>query len=96
MVYARQGRFDEAEALYRRALTTVEDALGAEHPDAAIMVLNLATLTYERGRYAEAETLVTQALKSSEGEPGPFPSENSWRHAYVGKYLLRSRTIPRG
>jgi tetratricopeptide (TPR) repeat protein len=70
-VYARQGRFDEAEALCRRALKATEDALGVEHPDAVIVILDLAVLAYERGQYVGAETLAYPALKSLRGHLDP-------------------------
>lgn len=66
-VYARQGRYDEAEALCRRALKATEDALGVEHPDTVIVILDLAVLSYERGQYVGAETLAYPALKRLRG-----------------------------
>jgi Tetratricopeptide repeat len=32
-LYRRQGRYDEAEPLYRRSLALIEKALGPERPD---------------------------------------------------------------
>ena len=39
-----QGRYDEAEPLYKRALAITEKALGPEHPDMATSLNNLALL----------------------------------------------------
>jgi tetratricopeptide (TPR) repeat protein len=36
--------------------------LGAEHPDVAINLNNLASLYYSQGRYSEAEQLYVRAL----------------------------------
>ena len=57
-----QGKYDEAEALYRRALGLFEHALGPEHYEVAITCNNLAALSHTRGDNAEAESLYQRAL----------------------------------
>ena len=52
----------EAEPLYQRALAIDENALGADHPDVAIDLNNLALLYHTQGKYAEAEPLYQRAL----------------------------------
>jgi hypothetical protein len=42
VLYNRQGRYAEAEALYKRALAILEKALGPGHPDMATSLNNLA------------------------------------------------------
>jgi len=37
-VYGAQGRYAEAEPLYKRALAILEEALGSEHPEVARML----------------------------------------------------------
>ena len=49
-LYQRQGRYSEAEPLYRRALEARERVLGTEHPDTLISVNNLAALYQAQGR----------------------------------------------
>ena len=44
-----QGRYDEAESLYRRALAILEVRLGPDHPDVATSLSNLARLHHPRG-----------------------------------------------
>ena len=44
MLYGEQGRYAEAEPLYKRALAISEKALGPEHPDVASSLNNLAML----------------------------------------------------
>ena len=44
----------QAEELYRRALTGMEDQLGAVHPDTLSSVSNLADLLQAKGSFAEA------------------------------------------
>ena len=41
-LYKAQGRYGEAEPLYKRALAASERALGPEHPDTLASVDNLA------------------------------------------------------
>jgi tetratricopeptide (TPR) repeat protein len=57
ILYQYQGRYPEAEPLYKRALAIHEKALGPEHPVVATGLNNLAFLYQAQGRYAEAESL---------------------------------------
>ena len=41
---ANQGKYDDAEPLYKRALTIKEEVLGPRHPDVASRLNNLASL----------------------------------------------------
>ena len=49
VLYHAQGKYAEAEPLYRRALGIREKALGPEHPDVATSLNNLAELYRPRG-----------------------------------------------
>jgi hypothetical protein len=49
VLYKDQGRYAEAEPLYRRALTITETALGPTHPTVAIRLDNLAALYHAQG-----------------------------------------------
>jgi tetratricopeptide (TPR) repeat protein len=62
VLYRAQGRYAEAEPLYQRSLAIREQALGAEHPDVAQSLNNLAELYRAQGRYAEAEPLYARSL----------------------------------
>ena len=66
-----QGRYAEAEPLYKRALAIREKALGPDHPDVAKALNNLAVLYQKQGRYAEAEPLYKRALAIREKALGP-------------------------
>ena len=57
-----QGRYDEAEPLYRRALAIQEKVLGLRHADVGITLDNLAELYRLQGRDAEAEPLSIRSL----------------------------------
>ena len=61
-MYERQGRYAEAEPLYRRALGICEQQLGAEHSHTATSLHNLAVLLVQMGRDQEAEPVLHRAL----------------------------------
>ncbi len=61
--YDLQGRYSEAEPLLARSLSIIEKQLGADHPDVASSLNNLAGLYQSQGKYSEAEPLY---LRSSE------------------------------
>jgi tetratricopeptide (TPR) repeat protein len=60
-LYEAQGRYADAEPLYRRSLQIREKALGAAHPDVGASLNGLAGLYRAQGRYAEAEPLFTNS-----------------------------------
>ena len=66
LLYQAQGRYGEAEPLYRRALEARERVLGPEHPETLTSVNNLALLYRAQGRYGEAEPLL-QARARGQG-----------------------------
>ena len=55
MVLDAQGRYPEAEAEFRAALTLRQDALDPKHPDIATSRHNLANVLGSQGKYEEAE-----------------------------------------
>jgi CHAT domain-containing protein len=62
IVYRAQGKYADAEGLYKRALAISEKALGAGHPDVALTLNNLANVYDNQGKYADAEGLYKRAL----------------------------------
>ena len=66
LLYEAQGKYVEAEPLYKRALAIDEKAVGPEHPEVATILDNLASLYDAQGRYAEAEPLHKRALAIAE------------------------------
>ena len=66
-IYVTQGKYAEAEPLYKRSLAI----LGPEHPDVAASLNNLAVLYDNQGRYEEAEPLYQRALAVYEEALGP-------------------------
>ena len=57
-----QGRYDEAEPLFKRALATFEKAVGPEHVDVVAVLTDLARLYEAQGQRGDAEPLYVQAL----------------------------------
>ena len=75
------------KSLYRRALEIREKTLGADHPNVALCLNNLAALYYAHGRYAEAEALLRRVLTIFEKElgsahPAVVPSLNNLASVY--------------
>ena len=71
LLYYHQGRYADAEPLYKRAIALNEKALGPDHPDVASSLNNLAALYQAQGRYAEAEPLYERSLAIQEKALGP-------------------------
>ena len=57
LAYWNQGRYEEAEQLYLRALEGWEETLGPKHPDTLATVQGLASVYRSQGRYEEAKRL---------------------------------------
>eukprot|EP00903_Cladosiphon_okamuranus_P006199 g6096.t1 len=66
-----QGKFAEAEPLYRRATEICETALGPEHPKLATALNNRAGLLMSQGKYAEAGPLFERCQAIQEKVLGP-------------------------
>jgi tetratricopeptide (TPR) repeat protein len=75
LLYDDQGRYLEAEPLYKRALAIDEKSLGPDHPTVGTRLNNLAALYDIQGRYAEAEPLYKRALAIAEKALGPDQPE---------------------
>ena len=72
-VYKEEGRYADADPLYKRALATWKKALGPDHPDVTQSLNNLADLYLAQGRYADAEPLYKRALASTPEQKGSTP-----------------------
>ena len=60
-IYRTQGKYAEAEPLYRRSLAIGKKALGPEHPNVAQSLKNYAALLRKTNRDAEAAKMETSA-----------------------------------
>ena len=56
-----QGRYADAEPLFRRSLAIQEKALGPEHPNVATSLENYAAWLRGTGRTAEADNMEARA-----------------------------------
>ncbi len=56
-LYRAQGKYADAEPLYKRSIELDEKALGPNHPDVATLLGNYAALLRKTNRNAEAEKL---------------------------------------
>ena len=64
-LYSAQGKYAEAEPLFKRSLAILEKALGPEHPNVATSLENWAKLLRQINRDAEAAK-----LEAGPGESG--------------------------
>jgi tetratricopeptide (TPR) repeat protein len=76
-VLQAQGKYDQAEPLYRRAIEIDERGLGRDHPNVATNYNNLAELLRAQGKYDQAEPLYRRAIEI--GEPSMIGSWMSIR-----------------
>ena len=60
-LYQAQGKYAEAEPLYKRSLAIWERTLGPEHPNVAQSLENYAALLRETNREAEAARMEARA-----------------------------------
>ncbi|KAN0072275.1 HET domain containing protein [Elaphomyces granulatus] len=70
-LYADQGKLDEAEKMYQRALQGYEKALGPDHTSTLLTVNNLGNLYADQGKLDEAEKMYQRALQGYEKALGP-------------------------
>ncbi|KAK3381248.1 hypothetical protein B0H63DRAFT_434637 [Podospora didyma] len=70
-IYTKNGKFDDAERMYVRALESYELFLPAQQKEMADLAYNLANFYTLRGRFEEAEPVVTKALRAYEESLGP-------------------------
>jgi CHAT domain-containing protein/Tfp pilus assembly protein PilF len=61
-IHADQGRDDQAEPLYKRAIALMEKGMGLDSVEIAPVLNNLAALDQRQSRFAEAEPLFKRAL----------------------------------
>src|ERR1700730_6630482 len=76
-LYEDQGRYAEAEPLYKRSLVIREKAAASGPPDVTVLLNNavalnsLANLYVHEGKYADAERLYKRSLAIREKAAGP-------------------------
>ena len=71
MVAFEIGQYAEAQALFAKAAANYEKTLGADHPEVASCLANLAETYRAQGQYDKAESLCLRALEIDEKSLGP-------------------------
>ena len=71
VLYQAQGKYEQAEPLYQRALAIREKMEGPRHPDTAATLHSLAILYWWLDKYELAEPLLQRALAIAEKVLGP-------------------------
>ncbi|KAN0067922.1 HET domain containing protein [Elaphomyces granulatus] len=71
ILYRYQGKLDEAEKMYQRALQGYEKALGRDHTSTLSTVNNLGNLYKDQGKLDEADKMYQRALQGFEKAWGP-------------------------
>ncbi len=67
----RNGQYDRAVVVAKKALEVAEKNAGPNHPDLATSLNNLALLYKDQGEYAQAERLYKRSLAIDEKALGP-------------------------
>ncbi|KAH8696611.1 putative kinesin light chain [Talaromyces proteolyticus] len=62
---ASDGRYQEAELLYKKLMTINQEKAGAKHPSTLTSMANLASTYRNQGRWNEAEKLEVQVMETS-------------------------------
>ena len=86
----QQGRMDEAEPLYRKALEIGNRTLGPDDEATLAYEMNLATLFRSQGRYAEAESLYAHNLETKRRVLGAEDSNTLDTMGGLGNLLQES------
>jgi tetratricopeptide (TPR) repeat protein len=82
-LYESQGRYAEAEPLYKRSLVIKENSLGKDHPSVATTLNNLAALYYKQEKYQEAAKMFQRAIAIMKKKfPGGHPDIDLFQGNY--------------
>jgi len=91
-----QGRYDEAEGLYREALEIACKTIGEAHPNYAFGLNNLALVVQARGRYSEAEALLREALEIDRKTIGEAHPSFAIRLVNLGRLVVKTSRVTEG
>jgi hypothetical protein len=81
-LYRRQAKHADADPLYMKVLEIRRRVLGPQHPDTTDTMASLSELLLLEHRYADAEPLLREALKTLEQT-----SFESWKRHYLQSLL---------
>lgn len=88
-VLQRQGKHHEAEVEYRRSLVLIEQALGPDDFEVAMIRNNLANVLSDQGRYEEAEAEHRRVLAMREQALGPEHPEVAMSRSNLANVLRK-------
>ncbi|MCX4152255.1 MULTISPECIES: tetratricopeptide repeat protein [Paraburkholderia] len=88
-VVSRQGRPQEAEALFRNVLALRQALYGENHPSVATAMMGLAYPLIDQRRFSEAEELFRSAVKIREKTVGPTHPDTAVALKGLGSVLRR-------
>ncbi|KAJ5090363.1 FabD/lysophospholipase-like protein [Penicillium argentinense] len=83
------GRYCEAETMYRIVFEYRQRVLGPEHPDTLTCVSHLGSVLSRQGKYKEAEDMHGRALQGREKVLGPEHPDTLTSVSYLGLVLYR-------
>ena len=95
-LFKEQGRYAEAEPLYRQALAICAKTRGLDHPSVALGLTDLAELYGLQGRYAEAEPLCKRALATWKKSPRAQSPRSRAIAERSGQTVYRPEPLRRG
>lgn len=76
-------KYKEAEVKYREAWEGTKNCLGEDHPEAARILCNLATVYSKQGRRSDAQDAFKEALSLQERRPGSYADTLMTKHNYA-------------
>ncbi|TKB88638.1 MAG: tetratricopeptide repeat protein [Nitrospira sp.] len=89
-----QGQYAEAEQMYREAFSRFEATVGADHPNLAWSLGDLATIAYDYGHYDEAQRLAQRASMILEKRFGTKYPDGMWiLDILADVYLKQGRLV---
>lgn len=83
----KDGRYREAEAMYRIVVRNREKVLGPEHPDTLSSIINLGSVLSGQGQYQEAEAMHRRAFEGRERLLGLEHPKTLTSVSHVGSVL---------
>lgn len=93
-LFAKQGRHQDSEPLYRESLHKKVGALGENHPVVGRAYNNLAFALYKFGKVEEAEHSLRQALMIFQDTLGLGVPEAQWSARHLVKLLREQGRTP--
>ncbi|MFZ4768757.1 MAG: CHAT domain-containing protein [Ferruginibacter sp.] len=92
-LHLEEGRFDDAEILYRKALTIVDSTYGMHSTAYATSLHSFANVFIARKQYQEAETILVQAVGIMKNEMGEQSEEYVTSISYLANLYVATGNI---